>query len=90
MEYIEGLKKALHFAYQIATKEAKCQAQHSKKRYGLRVCDTGIVPGDLVTVRNVGLKDKCKLAYHWRKDIFVVKEQHSIDLYLSEKSRGQG
>lgn len=32
-EYIEGLKKPLHFAYKVASMEARRQAIRQKKRY---------------------------------------------------------
>lgn len=79
-EYVDGLKKRLHFAYKVASREAKRQAKRHKKCYDLRVRDVRIVPGDRVLVRNVGLKGKCKLADRWSKDIYIVVAQPNSDL----------
>ena len=84
-EYIKKLRERLHFAYKKAQETAKQSAAQHKRRYDLRVRSSGILhPGDLVLVRNVGLRGKQKLADRWEQQSYTVVRQPNPDIPVFE------
>ena len=63
------LKKWLEFAYKAASKEARRQGHRHKTVYDLRVRESQLPPGNQVLVRNVGVREKRKIADRWEKDV---------------------
>ena len=53
--YATKLKKRLHFAYKVASREAEKSALRHKTRYDAKVRESTLDIGDRVLVRNVGL-----------------------------------
>ena len=70
--YATKLKKRLHFAYKVASREAEKSALRHKTRYDAKVRESTLDIGDRVLVRNVGLKGKHKLADKWERDAYIV------------------
>ena len=84
-EYIKKLRERLHFAYKKAQETAKQSAAQQKRRCDLRVRSSGILhPGDLVLVRNVGLRSKQKLADRWEQQPYTVVRQTNPDIPVFE------
>ena len=50
------------------------------------------MPGDLVLVRNVGLKGKNKIADRWEKDMYllIIKPKEGFSVYLVKDGHGRG
>lgn len=70
--YATKLKKRLHFAYKVASREAEKSALRHETRYDAKVRESTLDIGDRVLVRNVCLKGKHKLAVKWERDAYIV------------------
>ena len=64
-DYVDKLQDRLAFAYATASKDGAANAKKHKDHYDLKVRHSVLQPGDRVLVRNVGLKEKQKLADIW-------------------------
>ena len=73
--YVSKLKPRLNFAYKTATNHAKKRAHLSKDIYYSKVRESIVQPGDIVLVRNVGLKGKQKFAHRWNRQPYGVIAQ---------------
>ncbi|XP_053375744.1 uncharacterized protein LOC123535477 isoform X3 [Mercenaria mercenaria] len=89
--YVSGLKSRLHFAYKLASREARKQGRRHKKRYDLRVREAKLEVGDRVLVHNVGIRGKNKLADRWERDVHVVVDQPNpnLSIYSVKREHGQ-
>jgi transposase InsO family protein len=77
---VKSVKDNLEAAYKAATKASQEASKRQAKYYNKKVRGQKIHVGDLVLVRNVGLKGKHKLADKWKQDIHVVVEQPNQDI----------
>ena len=82
----------MNFAYKTAAREAKKRAHRSKDMYDTKVRESVVRPGDIVLIRNVGLKDKHKLADRWNRQPYVVIAQPNKDIpvFAVKKEHGKG
>ena len=82
----------MNFAYKTVAREAKKQAHHSKDMYDTKVRESVVQPGDIVLMRNVGLKGKHKLADQWNRQPYVVIAQPNKDIpvFAVKKEHGKG
>lgn len=89
--YVTKLKKRLHFAYKVASKEAEKSAERNKTRYDAKVRESTLDIGDRVLVRNVAFKGKHKLADKWERDPYVVIHipDSSIPVFKVKKESGR-
>ena len=90
--YVSKLKSRLQFAYNAAAKQAKKRAHQSKDHYDMKVHESVVEPGDIVLVKNVGLKGKQKLADRWNKQPYVVVDQpiKDIPVFAVKREHGRG
>ena len=90
--YISKLKSRLSFAYKTAAKQAQKHAHQSKDRYDLKVRESAVQPGDIVLIKNVGLKGKQKLADRWNRQPYVVIDQPNKDIpvFAVKREHGKG
>ncbi len=83
-EYIQKLNSRLELAYAKAGQESKQSAQNQKRQYDKGVRHSVLKPGDIVLVRNVGLRGKQKLADRWERQPYIVKRQPIPDIPVYE------
>ena len=90
-KYVSNLKNRLDFAYKTASREARRQGRRHKVIYDMTVRESQLLPGDRVLVRNVGLKDKNKLADKWEKEVYLVVDQPNRDIpvYVVKREHGR-
>lgn len=90
--YVSKLKSRLQFAYNAAAKQAKKRAHQSKDHYDLKVRESVVKPGDIVLVKNVGLRGKQKLADRWNRHPYVVIDQpiENIPVFTVKREYGRG
>ena len=88
--YSSKLKKRLDLAYKVAAREAQKSADRNKTNYDLKVREATIDVGDYVLIRNVGLREKNKLADRWDKDPYVVIDipDRNIPVYKVQRESG--
>ncbi|MCG8076953.1 MAG: DDE-type integrase/transposase/recombinase, partial [Candidatus Thiodiazotropha taylori] len=86
-EYVRKLQERLNFAYKKATEEAKRKASIHKKHYDASARNSVLTPGDLVLVKNVGIRGKHKIADRWEHDPYVVISQPNDDIPVYEIQR---
>ena len=58
MDYVKKLKSRLAFAYDLASKEVRKNADRHKVMYDMRVRHAALEPGDRVLVRKTGERGK--------------------------------
>ena len=90
--YVSKLNSRLNFAYKTAAREAKKRAHRSKDMYGTKVRESVVQPGDILLIRNVGLKGNHKLADRWNLQPYVVTAQPNKDIpvFAVKKEHGKG
>ena len=76
----QGVRDVLKSAYKVASEVAKKARASQAKSFDKKVRGSRLEVGDLVLVRNVGLKGKCKLADRWKDEIFIVEAQPSAGI----------
>lgn len=69
---MQDLKLPLEESFRIALKNTLKSAERNKTRFEQRIIPSALEVGDRVTVRNVHLRRKHKLADKWESDVFVV------------------
>ena len=79
-EYARKLKTRLTEAYNKAKTTALETSKNSKQLYDKRARYTKLIPGDLVLVRNVSVRGKCKLGDKWEKDPYIVIAQPNPEI----------
>ena len=79
-EYVRKLKERLTFAYRKAQEQSKKAAARNKIKYDMNARNSILEPGDLVLVRNVGIRGKNKLADRWEHEPYLVLEQPNEDI----------
>ena len=91
-KYIADFKEKLSYSYKLAEGAIEKAASKSKKRYDMKV--RGGVPcaGDLVLVKQVGLKGKHKIADKWDTEPYVVigKPDEKMPVYEIRRHDGTG
>ena len=86
-EYVRKLKERLDFAYIKAAEEAKRSAAVHKQRYDAKARNSVLKPGDLVLVKNVGIRGKHKIGDRWEQEPYVVIDQPNDDIPVYEVRR---
>ena len=86
-EYMRKLKECLDFAYNKAGEEAKRSAAVHKQRYDVKARKSVLKPGDLVLVKNVGIRGKHKIGDLWEQEPYVVIDQPNDDIPVYEVRR---
>lgn len=77
---VKQVKQTLETAYKAASTAAKKAAKRNAKYYDRKCRGVSLEVGDLVLVKNVGLKGKHKLADKWGHKVYVVKEHPNPDI----------
>ena len=90
--YVSKLKSRLQFAYNAAAKQSMKRAHQSKDHYHLKVRESVIQLGDVVLVKNVGLKGKQKLADRWNRHPYIVVDPpvKGIPVLVVKREHGRG
>ena len=86
-EYVRKLKERLDFAYIKAAEEAKRSAAVHKQGYDAKARSSVLKPGDLVLVKNVGIRGKHKIGDRWEQEPYVVIDQPNNDIPVYEVRR---
>ena len=74
-DYVKKLKTRLAFAYDLASKEARKNADRHKVMYDMRVRHAALEPGDRVLVRKTGERGKHKIGDEWEHTAYIVDRQ---------------
>ena len=77
---VKNVHENLSTAYEIVSKSFENAKAKQAKYYNMKVKGAKIEVGDLVLMRNVGLKGKNKLADKWKDEVFVVTDQPNPDI----------
>ncbi len=77
---IKSVHESLTTAYEIVSKSFESAKAKQRKYYNMKVKGANIEIGDLVLMKNVGLKGKNKLADKWKDEVFVVISQPNPDV----------
>ena len=90
--YMENLKKRLKDAYYLARKEADTSRKKQKTYFDYKVRGAALNPGDRVLVKILAFDGKHKIADHWEKDVFVVRNRPNLDIpvFVVSKEDGSG
>lgn len=73
--YVDGLRKRLEFAFQLAAEKIAVSQGKNKARYDLKSHANTLRVGDRVLLRNVGLQGKHKIADRWDEIVYIVHSQ---------------
>ena len=89
---VQEIKQRLATAYKAANDASKVAVKRRAKYYNKKVRGISLDVGDLVLLKNVGLKGKHKLADKWRSEVYVVVEQPNTDIpvFKVHPERGEG
>ncbi len=89
---VKSVKENLEAAYKAASAASREAAKKQSKYYNRKVRGNKVEVGDLVLVKNVGLKGKHKLADKWKQEIHVIVEQPNpeIPVYKVGLEKGEG
>lgn len=77
---VESMKQRLQAAYEAATYANKLASDRQARNYNRKVRGAALREGDLVLVKNVGLKGKHKLADRWQHDPYTVMQQPNTQI----------
>jgi len=77
---VESIKEKLEAAYDAASKANKMASKRQATNYDRKIRGNALLQGDMVLVRNVGLKGKQKLADRWQQDRYVVLDQPNPEI----------
>ena len=86
-EYVRKLRQRLDFAYRKAQEHAKKTGAVYKHHYDETTRSSVLMPGDLVLVQKVGVKDKHKLGDKWEHYPYIVISQTNDDIPVYEVRR---
>ena len=86
-EYIRQLRDRLSKAYRKAESLASKSAMDNKARYDAKAKGSRLAIGDLILVRNVSLRGKCKLADMWEDTPYIIVAQPNMDTPVFEVRR---
>ena len=85
---VESVKKRLEAAYKAASEAANKAAKRQACNYDRKARGPSIQPGDMVLLKNVGLKGKHKIADKWQQEPFTVLERPNPDIPVYRIKRG--
>lgn len=85
---VDGIKERLETAYKLASEAAKRAANKQANNYNRKARGPCIQPGDVVLLKNVGLKGKHKIADKWQHEPFTVVEKPNPDIPVFKIKRG--
>ena len=85
---VEAIRERLEMAYKVASEAAKKAAHKQATHYNRKARGPAIQPGDVVLLRNVGLKGKHKIADKWQQEPFTVLEKPNPDIPVFRIKRG--
>ena len=86
-EYLRILKERLGFAYIKAAEEAYRSAAVHKQHYDAKARNSVLKPGDLVLIKNFGIRGKHKIGGQWEQEPYVVIDQPNNDKPVYEVRR---
>ena len=84
---VEGIKQRLAAAYEASSKANKMASKHQASVYNQKAQGNPLQEGDLVLMRNVGLKGKQKLAKRWKKEHYKVICCPNLDIPVYKVAR---
>ncbi len=89
-QILTSVRESLELAYKIASEATRKATRKQKHYYDQKVRGESLRVGDLVLVKNVGLKGKTKLADKWQTEPYVVidKPNEEIPIYKVRLERG--
>ena len=82
------MKKRLEAAHKAASEAANKAAKRQACNYDRKAREPSIQPGDMVLLKNVGLKGKHKIADKWQQEPFIVLERPNPDIPVYRIKRG--
>ena len=82
--YVTKCKEHLDFAFRKAEEEANKSAAVHKQRYDAKARTSVLKPGNLVLVKNVGLRGKHKIGDRWEHDPYAVIDPPDDDILVYE------
>lgn len=85
---VDAVKKRLETAYKAATEAAHLAAKKQARSYNKKKRGMSLEVGDLVLLKNVGLRGKHKIADKWQQDPFVVDAKPNPDIPVYRIKRG--
>ena len=74
------LERGSKTAYKAATEAAHLAAKKQARNYNKKQRGRSLEVGDLVLLKNVGLRGKHKIADKWQQDPFVVDDKPNPDI----------
>ena len=86
-EYVRRLKERLDFTYIKAAEEANRSAAVHKQHYDAKARNSVLKPGDLVLVKNVGIRGKHKIGDRWEQEPYVIIDQPNNDIPVFQVRR---
>ena len=90
-QYVEGLRRDLQRAYQLARQAADKTHLRNKKAYDQKVSFQNIQEGDRVLLKNLGLKGKHKLESRWSSlPHVVVGKMPNLPVFRVKPEGGKG
>ena len=85
---VESVKKRLEAAYKAASEAANKAGKRQACNYDRKTRGPSIQPGDMVLLKNVGLKGKHKIADKWQQESFTVLERPNPHIPVYRIKRG--
>lgn len=90
-QYVEGVKKDLQHAYQLAMENSLKTQQRNKRLYDRRVKHQILEKGDRVLIKNLALTGKHKLMDRWNSLPYIVQEKlPNLPVYRLKPEAGTG
>lgn len=86
---IESLRDRLSAAYKAAENAANRASERQASNYDRKVRGQGLLVGDAVLLKNVGLKGKNKIADKWQTEAYVVIDKPNDDVPVYKIKRGK-
>ena len=85
---VESVKKRLEAAYKAASEAANRAAKRQACHYDRKARGPSIQPGDMVLLKNVGLKGKHEIAHKWQHEPFTLLERPNPDIRVYRIKHG--
>ena len=85
---VDAVRKRLETAYKAATEAVHLAAKKQARNYNKKQRGRSLEVGDLVLLKNVGLRGKHKIADKWQQDPFVVDDKPNPDIPVYRIKRG--
>ena len=86
-EYVRKLRQRLDFAYKKAQEQAEITAAVYKHHYDETARSSVLMPGDLLLVQKVDVKDKHKIVDTWEHNPYIIISRPNDDIPVYEVRR---